>query len=537
MGDYDFGLLNWGILIGYLIANLILGFALSKKVHSAEDFYIGKKATPWWAIGVSVLATYISAMTFLGAPAWAYKDGISVIAIHLNYPIVIFLVVSFFLPFFFNSGVVSIYDYQEKRFGGASRVVISLLFLIGQLLSSAAVLYGTSLVISFITGVDVLWCILMVTVIALIYTATGGITAVIWTDVIQAAILILGGGLIMWMMLDKMELPLYDTLLDLKQQGKLNPIKWSLNFKDTTSVWSGVIAMTLLHTTVYGANQMMIQRTLASKSIGDAKKSFLMMGFVAFFIYFLFILLGALFYHYYDGKPFEDDNEIILSFAAEYGMPGLMGIIAAAVVAASMSSLDSAFNSMATITTVDFYEKYIRQKASSKHYLYVTRWFTVFWAALIIIPAVMYSTLGGSILELVTKMASFTVGAKLSMYALGFFSKHTTEKGLLIGVFTGVVAVLLVWLYTDISWPWYCLIGATVNILVSVPMSILLDGYQKDWSPYSVVGQKRLFKAKNIPEKYEGWYLIPGKVDKPTYLLLVFFVLSFAFLLILQYLL
>ena len=105
--------------------------------------------------------------------------------------------------------------------------------------------------------------------------------------------------------------------------------------------------MSIFHITVYGANQMMVQRTLAAKNIGDAKKSFLLMGFTAFFIYFLFFLLGVLFYGYYGGKEFDDGNTIILSFAADYGLPGLMGIIAAAIVAASMSSLDSSFNSLA----------------------------------------------------------------------------------------------------------------------------------------------------------------------------------------------
>lgn len=148
-----FGWLNWAIIIIYLLANLLLGFVLSKKVSTAKDFYIGRKTTPWWAIGISVLATYVSAMTFLGAPAWSYKAGLSVIAIHLNYPLVIIIVMSLFVPFFMQTGVISIYEYQEKRFGKASRTVISLIFLVTQLLSSAAILYGSALVIGYITEI------------------------------------------------------------------------------------------------------------------------------------------------------------------------------------------------------------------------------------------------------------------------------------------------------------------------------------------------------------------------------------------------
>ena len=135
----EFGALNWGILVVYILGNLLLGFVLGKKVHTADDYYLGNRSTPWWAIGISVVATYVSALSFLGGPAWSYSEGLSVIAIHLNYPIVIFLVITYFLPFFYNSGVASIYDYQEQRFGKTSRAVISIIFLVTQALTSAAV--------------------------------------------------------------------------------------------------------------------------------------------------------------------------------------------------------------------------------------------------------------------------------------------------------------------------------------------------------------------------------------------------------------
>jgi SSS family solute:Na+ symporter len=365
----DFGTLNWSILVLYILLNLLLGWYLSKQVDTAEDFYLGRRTTPWWAIGISVIATYVSALSFLGGPAWSYSESLAVIAIHLNYPIVVLVVITFFLPFFFNSGVASIYDYMERRFGPTSRVVISGVFLISQALTSAAILYATSLVIEFITGIDVKAAIVIVTVVALIYTMMGGITAVIWTDVIQAGVLFVGAFIILFALVDSMPMPFGEALADLKARGKTNPLNFSFDLTAEATVWSGVIAMSLFHITVYGANQMMVQRTLAAKNIGDAKKSFLLMGFVAFFIYFLFFFLGILFYAYYGGQEFENGNTIILSFAADYGLPGLMGIIAAAIVAASMSSLDSSFNSLSTISTVDFYQKYFRKNESPEHYL------------------------------------------------------------------------------------------------------------------------------------------------------------------------
>ena len=530
----NFGTLNWTILIVYLCVNILLGFFLSKKISGAKDFYVGNKQTPWWAIGISVLATYVSALTFLGAPAWSYKEGLSVIAIHLNYPLVIVIVITLFLPFFLNSGVVSIYEYLEKRFGKETRAVSAGIFLFNQTVSSAAILYITSLVIEFITGLDVITCIFLVTVIALIYTVMGGITAVIWTDVVQSIILLLGGAIIMYALIDNVKLPLGETLSELKGIGKLNAVNWSFDWTEVTTVWTGVIAMSIYHTSVYGANQMMIQRTLASKNIGDAKKSMIMMGFGAFFIYFMFILMGVLFYNYYEGKEFSNDNRIVLQFANDYGLPGLMGIIASAVVAASMSSLDSAFNSLSTVSTVGFYQKYIKKDASDVHYLKVTRWFTLFWAILVIIPAIVYTNTSGSVLEIMTKVGSFFVGATLSMYGLGFFSKHTNQKGLIIGVVLGIVAVGLASTMTSIAWPWYCLIGIGTNILISLPASILLDGRQSEWHEYSVVGQMKMFKAKQLKEKQGGWYLVPGKIDRASYYLIGFFVFTVVFLIVFE---
>ncbi len=523
----EFGALNWTILITYICANLLLGYVLGKKIESAEDFYLGKRQTPWWAIGISVVATYVSALSFLGGPAWAYTDGMSVISIHMNYPLVIIAVITLFLPFFYNSGVASIYEYQERRFGAKSRSVISAIFLVSQAFSSAAILYATSLVLEFITGIDVITAIVIVTIIALVYTWMGGITAVIWTDVIQAVILFLGAGIICYALLTQLPGSLHDSLLQLKAEGKTNPLNFNFDFTEVTTVWSGVIAMTIFHITVYGVNQMMAQRTLAARNLGEAKKSYLLMGFIAFFIYFLFVFLGVLFYAYYGGKEFENGNTIILHFAADYGLPGLMGILAAAVMAASMSTLDSSFNSMATVSVVDFYQKYFKRGASDEHYLKASRVFTVFWALVIILPAIIFSRTEGSILETLSKVGSYFVGAKLAMYGMGFFSKHTSERGLLIGVVAGFAVVWFVATSTDIAWPWYTLIGAACNIAVAWPLSLLLDGRKSEWSEYSVPGQIAKYRLQGLQEQENGWYLVPGKVDTMSYVLFGYFLLCF----------
>lgn len=518
----EFGALNWGIVIAYLIGNLLLGYAMSRRVKTSKDYYLGDRSAPWWAIGISVVATYVSALSFLGGPAWAYGDGMAALAIHINYPLVIFVVVVF-LPFFFNSGVASIYEYLERRFGKTSRTVMSLLFLLTQTITAASILTATAVVVTFVTGIDAKAAVWIMTAIVLVYTLMGGMNAVIWTDVLQGFILFLGAAIVLYFLLGAVT-PLSGALENLAENGKLNPINTSLDFTIAPTVWAGIFAMTLFHITVYGTNQMMVQRALAAKNIGDAKKSYLLMGYAAFFIYFLFFFIGALLYVHFKGEPFKQPNEIILIFAESLAIPGLMGILAAAVLSASMSSLSSAFNALATISVTDLYQMFFKKDGTDKHYLLMSRVFTVFWGLAVIPMAYAFISSGGSILEALSKAGSYFVGAKLAMFGMGFFSKHVTERGLLIGVAAGFIGLIVIvgfggllginGMAPSIAWPWYVVIGGVINITVSWLASIALDGFQKEWHPQTVPGQLKAFRESGEPQKANGWYVVPGRIDR-----------------------
>ena len=534
--DVKFAALDWAIVIAFLAGNLVLGYFLSRRVKTAKEFNLGSGATPWWAIGLSVIATYVSALSFLGAPAWAYKDGLAALAIHLNYPIVIILVTGFFLPFFYMSGVASIYEYQERRFGPSSRAVMSIIFLVTQGLSTGAILFATALVLKFITGMSIPMAVVIVATMALIYTTMGGMLAVIWTDVFQAAVLFGGAIVVLVALIVSMPTPIGEVLANLKALGRLSAMNFSPDPTVATTIYSGLFGMTLFHITVYGANQMMVQRTLGAKTIGDAKKAYLLMGYAGFPIYFLFFFIGVLAYGYYDGKPFDQPNQIILQFAAESGIPGLLGILAAAVLAASMSTLSSAYNSMATASVVDFYQRYVKKDGDDAHYLRATRIGTVIWAVITIGPAILYNQTNGSILEILSKIGSYFVGAKLGMYGLGFFSKHTTERGLLVGVVAGFGIIWFVATQTNIAWPWDCLIGGAATVIVGWTTSRILDGKQANWSPYSVPGQQARFAQEGRPLRDGNWNTMPGAVDKQSLWLLAYLFATLFALALFEYL-
>jgi SSS family solute:Na+ symporter len=378
--------------------------------------------------------------------------------------------------------------------------------------------------------------VVIVTIMALIYTTMGGMLAVIWTDVFQAAVLFGGAIVILIALFVSMPTPVGEVLANLKELGRLSAIDFTPDPTVATTIYSGLFGMTLFHITVYGANQMMVQRTLGAKNIGDAKKSYLLMGYAAFPIYFLFFFIGVLAYGYYDGKPFDESNQIILQFAAESGVPGLLGILAAAVLAASMSTLSSAFNSMATASVVDFYQRYYKKDGDDAHYLRATRIATVIWAVVVIGPAILYDQSNGSILEVLSEIGSYFVGAKLGMYGLGFFSKHTTERGLMAGVVAGFAIIGYVANYTDIAWPWFCLIGGVATVIIGWTTSRILDGKQAEWSPYSVPGQQARFAAEGRPLKDGNWNTMPGAIDKQSLWLVLYLFATLIGLALFEYL-
>lgn len=516
--------LDWSIVLIFLGLAFAFGAASGRGISSAKELFLGRQQTPWWAIGLSILASYVSALSFLGAPAWAYEVGLQSIMIHLNYPIVVLIVVSLFLPFFFASGTASIYAYLERRFGKTSRKVMAMIFLITQCLSSAALLASTAWVVSFITGFPLMACLLAVALFAVIYTLIGGITAVIWTDVLQSLVLTAGALLVLWGLFDQFRGDTLGVLSDLKAEGRTRAVNWAVDFTQATTVWAGVLAMTLYHTTVYGANQMIAQRALAARSIGDAKKAFLLAGYGAVLIYLVFASIGLLLYAWDGDTAIDNRNLLILVFARTLEIPGLMGLLAAAIIAASLSSIDSALNSLTTITTVDFLPE--PDTASTDSGLGRARLLTIGWGGITLLPAMALASETGSILEWVARLGSFFVGAKLAMFGLGFFSKSVREPELLIGVGTGFVAVALTAGFTSIAWPWYVAVGAGVNVATAVLISRLLRAPATSWPPWTVSAVRAQSRR---PER--GWSPRPGDIEPATWGLLVLFVLIFSGLL------
>ena len=449
----------------YIALTILISYLVNKHYCIGGDFSTGGKQFGWFSAGISILATYISAMTFVGMPGWVYSSGMEAMSMHLNYPIVIFLSVLFFVPVFYKLKLTSIYEYLEFRFGVYARTINSLVFILVQCLSAGVVLYAISLIVIQVVPISISEAIIYISLFTAIYTYAGGISTVIWTDMLQSAILIIGSIAIMICLL--IEINTGSSLT--KEQ--LNIINFDFDFDVDTTLWTGIIAISFLHLSVYGTNQLIIQRTLATKCVKTAQKSMLLCGYGAFFIYLFFSILGILLNVFYQNKTFLNSNEIILDFVFNHTNPIIIGLIISALAAAAMSTLDSTYNSIATVATFDIYKRFIHKDKQDIHYDNIARKMSILAAILVIIPALM-SISNESVLKTIASLTSIFVGIRLGSFVLGLFFTNANEKGVIIGSIFSIIVIFIA-RYLDIAWPWFAPIGTFVFLFFGVITSYI----------------------------------------------------------------
>ncbi len=468
----------------YIGMTLLTTYLVNKRYRTGGDFSTGGRQFNWFTAGVSILATYISAMTFVGMPGWVYSSGMEVLSIHLNYPIVIFFSLIYFVPVFYKLKLVSIYEYLEYRFGVIARTINSAVFVLVQCISAGVILYAVALIVIQILLINIYIAIVFISLFTAIYSYSGGISTVIWTDMLQSIVLIIGSVAILFFLL------MHIDTIPLLERETLNIINTELNFTLDTTVWSGIVAASFLHLSVYGTNQLIIQRTLATKCEKSAQKSLLLCGYVTFFIYLFFSIIGLLLIVFYEGFHFTNSNEIILDFVFNHTNPIVIGIVISALVAAAMSTLDSTYNSVATVITFDFYKRFYCVGVSNEHYENIARKISLLVAIAVIIPAI-FAISNESVLKAIASLTSIFVGIRLGSFLLGLFFNHANEKGLIAGSVFSIIIVLMINNY-EIAWPWVSLIGTISFLSIGIIVSYFAGHQTKEQIKF-IGKQKNLF--------------------------------------------
>lgn len=469
-----FTLIDTVVLIAYIGLIVWIGSRFGKDQKNPEDYFLGGRKIPGWAIGLSVMATQASAITFIGAPGWGFEGGLERLVTFINVPLAMIVLILVFVPVFHRAGIYSIYELLERRFGPATRTLSALLFLVARGLATGVVLYAPALVLAVVTGWSVNLTIIIMAVLAIGYTVLGGISAVIWTDVIQMFVLWAGALLSVFLLITSLPDGWGDVIDFGVTSGMFNAIDFSFDPSVTYSLWAGLFGGFFLHVAYFGTDQSQIQRVLSSPSVLDAQRSLLIGGYLLIPQMLLFLLIGVILATYYQQHgltPPDDLNELLPRYVVNSFPVGMAGLVIAGVFAAAMSSLDSALNSLSAVSVRDFYSRYIKSGASDEHYLKASRWATVFWGVYATLFAFFAGNLG-PVIEAVNQIGSWFYGALLGTFLLAIFSHRSNARGAVSGLVVGMLSVWAVSSLMDVSWLYNNTIGVAVSVSVGYVVSL-----------------------------------------------------------------
>ncbi|MCG8394968.1 MAG: sodium:solute symporter [Pseudomonadales bacterium] len=458
----NLALADWIVLAGYLCVVLGIGIYFSRRNTSTEEYFVGGRRFRGWVIGLSLVGTSISSITFLAYPADAFKtDWLRYLPNLALIPAI--LVAAFvFLPFFRRGNMTSAYEFLEMRYGPSIRVYGAIAFLVAQVVRLAMILWLLSLLIQEVTGLSPTTAILLGGLFVGFYTVIGGIDAVIWTDVLQTIVLLLGGILCLWVILDALPGGMEQILGQAGQAGKFalapwengapGETSWSLSLSEKTATMMLLIGLTNW-LTEYSSNQNTVQRYCASQSTQEARRGLWVYLFTALPIWAFYMFLGTALWVFFQAYPDAQAGAILSGEArAETLMPhfitgylpaGVAGLVIAAALAAAMSSLDSSINSVTTVSVVDLYRRHFRPGHDDRHYLRVAWGIAVAVTGLMIIGALwLHNADTKTLQDTSTILVSLLGGGMLGLYLLGFFSKRGDARAAWCGiactlVFTG----------------------------------------------------------------------------------------------------
>ncbi len=522
------------IVIVYLIGLIYMGYRLSKGNETQEDYFVGGRKIAVLPIALSVAATTMSANSFIGGPGWSYSLGMMAFMNQFSVPLVLAIVLTVFIPFLYNLKVTSVYEYIEMRFGGISRLLVVIGYSLTSLILVGGFLYIPSLIIQNFTGWSLALVVPIVVVIAILYTMLGGIKAVIWTDTIQ--MIILWGGIIaiIKLVLNGLNVGFFEAMSIAKEAGRLTALDASFDLTLENGVWGTLIGLGFMWLEYFACDQSQTQRMFASKSVNNVRKSICISSFAMNITYFIFMIVGILLFVFYGGREFNNENNIMIDFITTQIPAGLLGLIIAAIFAGAMSSVDSVLNSVTTVFTKDIYEKYFSngKRASLK----VSRIFTlIFGIAIIGVTLLAYGGTTSSILKVINVYMGYISGSILGLFILAMFTKKANDKGAAIGFVLGIIITAYTGKSGVINWAWTYLVGCISTIIIGYVFSLIIKQKQKlGFEEFTFMGQRKKLMAEGKTTDEDGGVIIPGAVDKYTYISIGFFVVQFIILLLIQ---
>lgn len=478
------------LVVAYLAGITWFGLRFRERESSLAGYFLAGQTIPWWAIALSIVAAETSTLTIISVPGIAFAGNFGFLQLVFGYLLGRVVICLLFLPRYFRGELLTAYQLIGQRFGPRLHRLTALLFLLTRAAAEGVRVFAVAIVVSIAIGTGDTASIAVISVLTLLYTMEGGLKAVIWTDVVQmglymvgviAAVISLGhltqGG---WSGIYAMAAPL----------GKFSMFNFHLDLTTAYTFWAGLLGGCFLTMASHGTDQLMVQRLLASRSLKESRLALLSSGVVVLIQFALFLVIGVGLFVFYSNKPeahFASADRIFPAFIVTQMPIGVRGLMIAAVMAAAMSNLSAALNSLSSTTMIDFYLK-MRPEATEKERNWASRLSTLAWAGILFLLA-LASHGGGHVVEIGLSIASVAYGALLGVFLLGTLTKRATETGAMIGMLVGFVTNILLWQQSKtivfslgslslsiprVAWSWYVLIGSLLTFLVGYTCSLLL---------------------------------------------------------------
>lgn len=472
-------LIDLALIAAYLAAVTWFGARFRESRGSLRDYFLGGRRAPSWAIALSIVSAETSTLTIIGTPPLAYGGSYVFLQVVFGYLLARIAISTLFLPQYFKGELFTAYSLMERRFGPRIRRVTAGIFLVTRSLAEGVRVFAISIVISIVLHTGGLVSILAIVALTLFYTFEGGMTAVIWTDVVQMAMYVLGGAVSFFLLADKIPGGFRHAMDVAAAAGKTRVFDFHWSWTAPYTFWAGMIGGCFLTTASHGTDQLVVQRLLSAKTQSQSRLALFSSWVVIFGQFLLFLTVGTMLWVLRGGKPIEGPaDRLYPAFIWESLPTGIAGLAMAAIIAAAMANLSAALNSLASATVVDFYEPLTESRRSPEHYLRVSRLATIFWGVVLAGIALLASQ-WGSVLESGLSIASVTLGILLGVFLLGVLTKRPGENAAIAGVLAGSAAMLTVKFATRIPFTWWVAIGASVTFAVGYVASFILSEERK----------------------------------------------------------
>ena len=461
------------IIVVYLAGVTLFGARFRRGQRTLRDYFLGGRTAPWWAIACSIVATETSTLTIIGTPGIAFAGNLGFLQLVLGYVVARVILCMVLIPQYFQGEFYTAYQLLEKRFGARMKSAAAVVFLGTRALAEGVRISAIGKVVSVAFGTGNRVSIAIVAALTIFYTFEGGMSAVIWTDVLQLALYLTGSVAAFFLLLHKIPggWPAV-TQSAAAAGGKLRVFDFTFSLTQSYTFWSGLLGGTFLTMASHGTDQTMVQRLLAARNERDSKKALLASGVIVFVQFALFLVLGVMLFVFAQHAVLPvvggDTDRIFPEFIVRDMPVGLAGIVLASIFAVAMSNASGSLNSLASSSIIDLGAS--REGEAPAHQLRRSRRTTLVWGAVL---GLLGLVSWGHVLEAGLTIASITYGGLLGVFLLGTWNRRANQTGALTGLFVGIAVMVGVRFYTPLAFTWYVLVGTIVTFAVGSLASFL----------------------------------------------------------------